>query len=111
MASLLRRAFEGIGYAVDIAPDGEEGLWRARATTYDAILLDRMLPGIHGVLAASPRGKGPPLATGRRLRQALEGEARFERSEAVRFYGRSFHVDARSWSAHRWCSARRLSSR
>lgn len=41
------------------------------------------------VLAASPSGKGPPLATGRRLRQALNGEARFERNEAVRFYGRS----------------------
>jgi two-component system OmpR family response regulator len=31
-------------YAVDIAADGEEGLLKARAWTYDAIVLDLMLP-------------------------------------------------------------------
>lgn len=31
-------------YAVDIAPDGEEGLIKARAWTYDAVVLDLMLP-------------------------------------------------------------------
>jgi two-component system OmpR family response regulator len=48
MGVLLRRGLERAGYAVDVAPDGEEALWRAGATSYDAILLDRMLPGIDG---------------------------------------------------------------
>ncbi len=41
----LKRA----GYAVDCAADGEDGLWKAQANTYDAILLDLMLPGIDGL--------------------------------------------------------------
>ncbi len=49
MATLLRRGLEGAGFAVDVAPTGEEALWRARSTTYDAVLLDRMLPGIDGL--------------------------------------------------------------
>ncbi len=49
MATLLRRGLEGAGFAVDVAPDGEEGLWRARATAYDAVVLDRMLPGLDGL--------------------------------------------------------------
>jgi two-component system, OmpR family, response regulator len=48
MASLIRRGLERSGLAVDVAPDGEEALWRAASAPYDAILLDRMLPGIDG---------------------------------------------------------------
>jgi signal transduction histidine kinase len=40
------------------------------------------------VLAASPRGRGPALLTGRRLQSALRGEIRFERREAVRLVAR-----------------------
>ncbi len=36
------------GYAVDAAPDGEEGLYKAQETEYDAIVLDAMLPYIDG---------------------------------------------------------------
>ncbi|SRR6266511_3845701 len=49
MATAVRRGFETEGIAVDIAPAGEEGLWRAEATAYGAIVLDIMLPGIDGV--------------------------------------------------------------
>ncbi len=35
-------------YAVDTAPDGEEGLYKARENAYDAILLDIMLPRLDG---------------------------------------------------------------
>ncbi|MGI8622459.1 MAG: response regulator transcription factor [Solirubrobacteraceae bacterium] len=49
MATLLRRGLEGVGFAVDVAPDGEEALWRAGSTAYDTILLDRRLPGIDGL--------------------------------------------------------------
>ncbi|MCB9851139.1 MAG: response regulator transcription factor [Phycisphaerales bacterium] len=37
------------GFAVDSAQDGEEGLWYAQANTYDAIILDIMLPRIDGL--------------------------------------------------------------
>jgi two-component system OmpR family response regulator len=49
MAALLRRGLEREGLAVDVAGDGEEALWRARAVSYDAIVLDLMLPGIDGL--------------------------------------------------------------
>ena len=48
MAELLRRGLERAALAVDVAPDGEEAIWRAQATAYDAIVLDRMLPGLDG---------------------------------------------------------------
>jgi two-component system, OmpR family, response regulator len=48
MASLIRRGLSGKGHAVDIAGRGEDALWMARATEYDAIVLDLMLPGING---------------------------------------------------------------
>jgi two-component system OmpR family response regulator len=35
-------------FAVDTAADGEEGLFKARETTYDAIVLDVMLPKLDG---------------------------------------------------------------
>lgn len=36
------------GFAVDAAADGEEGLWLAESNTYDAIVLDVMLPKLDG---------------------------------------------------------------
>jgi two-component system OmpR family response regulator len=49
LASALRRGFEAEGIAVDVATAGEEGLWRAEASAFSAIVLDRGLPGIDGV--------------------------------------------------------------
>jgi two-component system OmpR family response regulator len=49
MAGLIRRGLEREGMAVDVAGDGEEGLWKAEAVEYDAIVLDLMLPGIDGL--------------------------------------------------------------
>jgi two-component system OmpR family response regulator len=37
-----------LDYAIDEADDGEEGLYRALAAEYDAIILDVMLPGLDG---------------------------------------------------------------
>ncbi len=48
MTRSLRRGLEAEGFAVDVAHDGEEGLWLARENDYDAILLDLMLPKING---------------------------------------------------------------
>jgi two-component system OmpR family response regulator len=49
MASLLRRALRGEGMAADVAVRGEDALWMAAATRYDAVVLDVMLPGIDGI--------------------------------------------------------------
>src|SRR5919201_7000294 len=49
MAGALRRGFEAEGIAVDLAPAGEEAMWRAGSTSYAAIVLDLMLPGIDGI--------------------------------------------------------------
>jgi two-component system OmpR family response regulator len=48
MARLLRRGLEDGGAAVDVAGSGEDALDRAGVTSYDAIVLDVMLPGIDG---------------------------------------------------------------
>ncbi|MBI4910761.1 MAG: response regulator transcription factor [Acidobacteria bacterium] len=48
LASLLQALRED-GYAVDGAPDGEDGLFKAEAFDYDAIVLDYMLPKMDGV--------------------------------------------------------------
>lgn len=42
-------ALEREGYAVDTASDGSVGLWSARNSSYDVILLDIMLPDIDGL--------------------------------------------------------------
>jgi two-component system OmpR family response regulator len=48
MAALLRRGLGEQGLTVDLAADGEEALRLARASVFDAIVLDVMLPGIDG---------------------------------------------------------------
>jgi len=45
----LAKAFREEGYAVDLAEDGEEGLYKALETAYDAIVLDLMLPKLSGL--------------------------------------------------------------
>ena len=49
MAGLIRRGMRGEGIAADVAIKGEDALWMAEATDYDAIVLDIMLPGIDGL--------------------------------------------------------------
>jgi two-component system, OmpR family, response regulator len=48
MAGLIRRGLREDGMAPDVAARGEDALWMAGATDYDAIVLDVMLPGIDG---------------------------------------------------------------
>jgi len=48
MAALLRRGLTEQGLAVDVVGDGEAGVAMAAATSYDAIVLDVILPGIDG---------------------------------------------------------------
>src|ERR671931_759376 len=49
MAALIQRGLVEEGYAADVARTGEDALWMARATPYDAIVLDVMLPGRNGI--------------------------------------------------------------
>jgi two-component system OmpR family response regulator len=48
LARLLQRGLRQHGVAADLAATGEDALIRARATPYDAIVLDLMLPGVDG---------------------------------------------------------------
>jgi len=48
MAALIRRGMQEEGIAVDVTERGEDALWMAGSTEYDAIVLDVMLPGIDG---------------------------------------------------------------
>ncbi|MEP6637881.1 MAG: response regulator transcription factor [Chloroflexota bacterium] len=48
MASLLRRGLTEEGYAVDVAPNGIDAVWLATEQTFDAIVLDIVLPDIDG---------------------------------------------------------------
>ena len=48
MASLVKRGFEEEGIAVDLADRGEDAVWMAGSTEYDAVVLDVMLPGLDG---------------------------------------------------------------
>src|SRR3954463_16553846 len=48
LAAALRRGLTAEGFAVEVAGDGREGLWRGREGGYDLILLDIMLPGVNG---------------------------------------------------------------
>jgi DNA-binding response OmpR family regulator len=47
--NVARALRESAGYAVDLAPDGQEGLFMAGSNPYDLILLDLMLPKMDGL--------------------------------------------------------------
>ncbi len=49
LAGALRRGLSAEGYAVEVAPDGVDGLHRATEFDYDVMILDVLLPGLDGV--------------------------------------------------------------
>ena len=49
LQSSIGRGLRKAGYALDIASDGKEGLWLAESSSYDAIILDLLLPGLDGL--------------------------------------------------------------
>ena len=49
LADAVAEGLRAEGYDVDTVHDGLEGLWRAREGSYDAIVLDILLPGMNGV--------------------------------------------------------------
>lgn len=60
LATIIGKGLRQAGFAVDLAADGEVALEKAVSTFYDAVVLDRRLPGMHGddvcrhLLATSP---------------------------------------------------------
>ena len=48
LGPLLRRGLSERGGVADLAVRGEDALWMAQAKSYDAIVLDVMLPGLDG---------------------------------------------------------------
>jgi len=48
LAAYVKRGLEAEGYSVDVANDGEQGLWMAENQPYDAVVLDIMLPKLNG---------------------------------------------------------------
>ncbi len=63
---LVQRALEKHGYAVETAEDGAEAIEKAEALVPDLVLLDAMLPKVHGFEAcqrmkASPRCRHVPV--------------------------------------------------
>ncbi len=66
MAYLMRFALEGAGYSVEVTTDGEACLARARETMPDLLLLDIMMPKMHGIavlraLRADPATRNLPV--------------------------------------------------
>jgi len=80
LAHSLRRGFREEGFAVDVAADGEEGLWYAEPNPYDVIVLDLTLPKLDGLellrqwSCCSARGAFSSISTShlwRRVRRCL----------------------------------------
>ncbi len=64
IAELVARGLEGAGYEADSASDGATGLEKMRATDYDLIILDLMLPDMDGLQVLEKirnRAASPPV--------------------------------------------------
>jgi len=53
IAAAVKRGLEAEGFTVEVAVDGNDGLWLATKSTYDLIVLDIMRP------AATATGSAP----------------------------------------------------
>jgi two-component system OmpR family response regulator len=64
VAAYIRKGLDALGYTVDIADNGKDGLFLATSETYDALIVDRMLPQIDGltlVIALRASNKNVPV--------------------------------------------------
>ncbi|MFZ4719735.1 MAG: response regulator transcription factor [Ilumatobacteraceae bacterium] len=80
LAAALQRGLEAEGFTVDVSHDGPDGLWHATEQSYDAIVLDIMLPGMNGYkVCAEIRQRG--VTTPILMLTAKDGE--FDEAEAL----------------------------
>ena len=49
VASFIERGLSQAGWNVDVADNGKDGLFLATTESYDALVVDRMLPGVEGL--------------------------------------------------------------
>ena len=49
VAGYISKGLDELCYTVDVATDGREGLFLATSETYDALIVDRMLPHVDGL--------------------------------------------------------------
>jgi DNA-binding response OmpR family regulator len=79
LADAIARGLRREGMAVDIAPDGNDALAKARLVRYDVLVLDRDLPQVHGDdVCRVVRGERPEtgilmLTAAGALRDVVEG--------------------------------------
>lgn len=48
IATAVKRGLEAEGFNVEVAFDGQDGLWRAQEGAYDLLVVDILLPGLNG---------------------------------------------------------------
>jgi DNA-binding response OmpR family regulator len=73
---ILRLHLELAGFTLEEAADGRQAFERIRATVFDLVLLDVMLPGLDGVsLCRALRASGPNVETPVLMLTARDGEA------------------------------------
>ena len=81
VAAAVARGLRREGMAVDVAPDGQEALFKARVNPYDVVVLDRDLPLVHGddvcreLAAEQPATKVLMLTAARSTDALVEGLA------------------------------------
>ena len=78
IAKFIQNGFRKVGYRIDIAKDGEEGLYMAQNNNYDVLIVDWMLPKISGIelLKTLKKEKNTPaliLTAKRDLEDKIEG--------------------------------------
>jgi diguanylate cyclase (GGDEF)-like protein/PAS domain S-box-containing protein len=64
LARLVQKRLAKLGYAVDIAADGEEGITQYEADPYDVVFVDQTLPrydGLQVIRSLASRGPLPPM--------------------------------------------------
>jgi DNA-binding response OmpR family regulator len=95
VASFIRKGLEQSSYTVDVATNGEDALAYVAANTYDAVVLDVMLPGRDGLsVVRELRGRGnmvPVLAL--TARSALEDRVQGLDSGCDDYLGKPFAFD------------------
>lgn len=76
----MKRGLEAEGFTVDVSLDGDDGFWLATQHSYDAMVLDIMLPGLNGFqICAKLRDAG--IWTPILMLTAKDGE--FDHAEAL----------------------------
>jgi DNA-binding response OmpR family regulator len=81
IAGAVARGLRREGMAVDVAPDGQAALFKARVNPYDVVVLDRDLPLVHGddvcreLAAEQPATKVLMLTAARSTDALVEGLA------------------------------------